>query len=66
MQLEGIHRVSRPALEALAGDQLQRLMSVGAMDKIFSHLLSLENFRRLLGRRSFFAIKPPAKRADLN
>jgi hypothetical protein len=66
MQLEGIHRVSRPALEALAGDQLQRLMSVGAMDKIYSHLLSLENFRRLLGRRSFFAIKPPAKRADLN
>ncbi len=66
MQLEGMHRVKRAALEGLPSDQLRRLMSVGAMEKIYSHLLSLDNFRRLLNRRSFFAIKPPNKQGDLN
>ena len=66
MQLEGMHRIARTALEALPGDQLERLMSAGAMEKIYSHLLSLGNFRRLLNRRSFFAIKPPKKQGDLN
>jgi hypothetical protein len=41
-------------------------MSAGAMEKIYSHLLSLDNFRRLLNRRSFFAIKPPNNLGDLN
>jgi SapC len=66
MQLEGMHRVKRAALEGLPLDQLRRLMSAGAMEKIYSHLLSLDNFRRLLNRRSFFAIKPPNKQGDLN
>lgn len=66
MQLEGMHRVSRSALEALPADQLRRLMSAGALEKIYSHLLSLNNFRRLLNRRSFFAIKPPNRQGDLN
>jgi len=66
MQLEGMHRVTRTALEALPGHQLERLMSAGAMEKIYSHLLSLNNFRRLLNRRSFFAIKPPNRQRDLN
>jgi hypothetical protein len=66
MQLEGMHRVSRTTLEALSAGQLQRLMSAGAVEKIYSHLLSLNNFRRLLNRRSFFAIKPPAKQGELN
>jgi len=66
MQLEGMHRVARASLDALPADQLRRLMSAGAMEKIYSHLLSLDNFRRLLSRRSFFAIKPPNKQADLN
>jgi hypothetical protein len=66
MQLEGMHRVTRAALEALPADQLRRLMSAGAMEKIYSHLLSLDNFRRLLNRRSFFAIKPPDRQGDLN
>ncbi|HKB82937.1 MAG TPA: SapC family protein [Burkholderiales bacterium] len=66
MQLEGMHRVKRAALEALPADQLRRLMSAGAMEKVYSHLLSLENFRRLLNRRSFFAIKPPNKQGELN
>ena len=66
MQLEGMHRIARSALEALPGDRLEQLMSAGAMEKIYSHLTSLNNFRRLLNRRSFFAIKPPNKQGDLN
>ena len=66
MQLDGMHRVTRAALEALPADDLRRLMSAGAMEKIYSHLLSLDNFRRLLNRRSFFAIKPPNKQDELN
>ena len=66
MQLEGMHRVARAALEALPAEALRRLMAAGAMQKIYSHLLSLDNFRRLLNRRSFFAVKPPNKAAELN
>ena len=66
MELQGMHRVSRAALDALPADQLRRLMSAGAMEKIYSHLLSLDNFRRLLNRRSFFAIKRPDRQGDLN
>lgn len=56
MQLEGMYRVSRAQLEMLPAHQLQRLMSAGALEKIYSHLLSLDNFARLLNRRSFFAV----------
>ncbi|MEO8006946.1 MAG: SapC family protein, partial [Betaproteobacteria bacterium] len=66
MQLEGMHRVSRAALEELPAKEISRLISAGALEKIYSHLLSLDNFRRLLNRRSFFAIKLPNKRADFN
>ena len=66
MQLEGMHRVTRETLEALPAEALRRLMSAGALGKIYSHLLSLANFRRLLNRRSFFAIKPPDKQGGLN
>jgi hypothetical protein len=66
MQLEGMHRVARSSLANLPADQLRRLMSAGALEKVYSHLLSLDNFRRLLNRRSFFAIKRPDKPADLN
>jgi hypothetical protein len=66
MQLEGMHRISRSSLANLSGDQLRRLMSARAMEKVYSHMLSLDNFRRLLNRRSFFAIKRPDRSADLN
>ena len=66
MQLEGMHRISRAALAALPADRLARLMSAGALEKIYSHLLSLDNFRRLLKRLSFFAVKPPEKQRDFN
>ena len=66
MQLDGMHRVARGTLETLPANQLRQLMSAGAMEKVYSHLLSLDNFRRLLNRRSFFAIKPPSGQGDLN
>jgi hypothetical protein len=66
MQLEGMHRVNQERLESLHEDSLRRLFEAGMMDKIYAHLLSLENFRRLLNRRSFFAIKPPSDSRELN
>ena len=66
MQLQGMHRVAQDKLESLHEDSLRRLFEAGMMDKIYAHLLSLENFRRLLNRRSFFAIKPPADSRELN
>ena len=42
------------------------LLVAGVLEKIYSHLLSLDNFRRLLNRRSFFAVSPPTKPRDLN
>ena len=66
MQLEGMHRISRNALESLAADKLRQLLASGTLEKIYSHLLSLDNFRRLLNRRSFFAVKSPTRARDLN
>jgi len=66
MQLEGMHRISRNALESLAADKLRQLLASGTLEKIYSHLLSLDNFRRLLNRRSFFAVKAPTRARDLN
>jgi hypothetical protein len=66
LQLEGMHRIAQERLEALHEDSLRRLFKAGMMDKVYAHLLSLENFRRLLNRRSFFALKPPSGSRDLN
>lgn len=66
MQLEGMHRVAKSTLESLADEKLRQLLGAGAMEKIYAHLLSLDNFRRLLNRRSFFATQPPAEVRDLN
>ncbi|MFN0038050.1 MAG: SapC family protein, partial [Burkholderiales bacterium] len=66
MQLEGMHRVSEEALTALNDEQLRRLLIAGVLEKIYAHLTSLDNFHRLLNRRSFFALKAPAKQQDLN
>jgi hypothetical protein len=66
MALEGMHRVSQTALESLPEKPLRKLLSAGVMDKVYAHLLSLDNFRRLLNRRSFFAVTPPRQRRELN
>jgi hypothetical protein len=66
LQLDGLHRVDQARLEALPEEHLRRLFDAGAMDKLYAHLLSLQNFRRILNRRSFFALKPPTDARELN
>lgn len=52
MELSGLYRVNRDALNILAEDALRALMQDEAMDAIFVHLWSMHNFQRLLNRRS--------------
>ena len=66
LQIDGMHRVNQEKLEALRESHLRKLFEAGAMEKLYAHLLSLQNFRRLLNRRSFFALKPPADSRELN
>lgn len=52
VQLKGMHRVSEKKLEGLNAAQLKNLMRKGAMARIYMQLLSLQNFARLLERKS--------------
>ncbi len=52
MQLTGMHRVAEKNLENLNTAQLKNLMRKGYLARIYVHLLSLENFGRLLDRKS--------------
>jgi hypothetical protein len=56
MQITGMYRVAEKNLENLNAAQLKNLMRKGYLARIYVHLLSLENFARLLdlkgGRRS--------------
>ena len=51
MQLTGMHRVAEKNLENLNTAQLKNLMRKGYLARIYMHLLSLENFGRLLDRK---------------
>src|SRR5690606_29461797 len=66
LKLDGMHRVDQKKLEDLPEEHLRRLFAAGAMDKLYAHLLSLQNFRRILNRCSFFALKPPTDARELN
>jgi hypothetical protein len=50
MQLTGMYRVAESRLAALEAEQLRALIEKGVMGRIYTHLLSLNNFERLLGR----------------
>ena len=52
MHLSGMHRVSEKALAELNAAQLKNLMRKGVLARIYVHLLSLENFARLLERKA--------------
>ena len=52
MQVTGMHRVSEKKLENLNTAQLKNLVRKGLMARIYLHLLSLENFARLLERKA--------------
>ena len=52
MQMTGMHRVAEKNLENLNAAQLKNLIRKGYLARIYVHLLSLENFARLLDRKS--------------
>lgn len=51
LQLTGMHRVAEKNLENLNAAQLKNLLRKGILGRIFLHLVSLENFGRLLDRK---------------
>lgn len=48
MRLQGLYRVDEARLETLQGRDLRTLMRKGELRAVYAHLLSLENFGRLL------------------
>ena len=48
MQMAGMHRVAEKNLENLNAAQLKNLMRKGYLARVYLHLISLENFGRLL------------------
>ena len=59
LQLTGMYRVSEAKLAELDGAALKDLVQKGALGRIYTHLLSLDNFQRLLARRAA-PVKPAA------
>jgi hypothetical protein len=51
MNLGGMHRVDERKLEFLNAAQHKNLIRKGIMGRIYAHLISLENFARLLARK---------------
>ncbi len=52
MQLTGMHRVAEKKLENLNAAQLKNLLKKGILGRLYAHVLSLDNFARLLDRRA--------------
>jgi SapC len=52
MNLGGMHRVEERKLEFLNSAQHKNLIRKGIMGRIYAHLISLENFARLLTRKN--------------
>ena len=52
VQLTGMHRVAEKRIEHLNVSQFKNLAKKGVLGRIYAHLLSLENFSRLLERRA--------------
>ena len=52
MQMTGMQRVAEKKLEELNAAQLKNLMRKGILARVYMHLLSLENFARLLERKA--------------
>jgi hypothetical protein len=52
MHLRGMYRVDEKKLEPLNAAQLKNLMRKGILARVYLHLLSLDNFQRLLDRKA--------------
>ena len=55
MHLTGMHRVDEKKLEHLNSSQIKNLMRKGVMGRIYTHLLSLDNFSGLIERKAALA-----------
>lgn len=63
--LTGMYRVSEVRLHALPATTLKELALNGMLSRTYAHLLSLDNFQRLLDRRAAHrAQKKPAPKVD--
>jgi hypothetical protein len=63
IHMTGMHRVSEQKLAELAADPLKELTQKGILARVYAHLISLNNFGRLLDRRAGAARQPaPAGR----
>ena len=51
MNLSGMYRVDEKKLEVLNASQHKNLIKKGVMGRIYAHLISLDNFARLLDRK---------------
>jgi len=51
MNLSGMHRVDEKKIESLNASQHKNLIKKGVMGRIYAHLISLDNFARLLDRK---------------
>jgi SapC len=58
MNLGGMHRIEERKLEFLNAAQHKNLIRKGIMGRIYAHLISLENFARLLARKNSLAAEP--------
>jgi hypothetical protein len=52
MQLTGMHRVEEARIAHLNVNQFKNLAKKGILGRIYAHLLSLENFARLVQRKA--------------
>ena len=52
LAMTGLHRVAEQKLAGLAADKLKELAQNGMLARIYAHLISLNNFGRLLDRRA--------------
>jgi len=52
LSMTGMHRVAEDRLAELAPDTLRELTRTGVLARIYAHLISLNNFGRLLDRRA--------------
>ena len=58
LSMTGMYRVAEQKMADLPGDKLKELAQSGILSRVYSHLISLSNFGRLLDRRT-----GPAKRS---
>jgi hypothetical protein len=52
MAMTGMHRVAEAKIEHLNAAQLKNLVKKGILSRVYTHLLSLDNFAKLLDRKA--------------